>query len=320
VRTLVFGTTLAVLVLLAAPAVLADAARVQATVTVDAPMMSAAGQGGPVSAGASAPAVAAPVSTPPAAGNVLQLASFGSGAKAGGVGFEASTSASDDGGTTGAPPAQRLVDAVVPAVEKAAPPTLATVGLLAVLQALGLGRFAAVGALGLYSRLTKSDLLDNEHRDRVYKLIQETPGLGVSEIGARSGLGWGTTVYHLDRLERAGFVASERGGLHKCYFPVGTLAREARKGLGALKADTTRSIAEFLLVRPGATQSELCGALGLSASAASKQVSKLEEAGLVRRERDWKTVHLHPTDALPPLLNAPAAPSPAPLAAPTLAA
>ena len=116
-------------------------------------------------------------------------------------------------------------------------------------------------------------------------------------------------MYHLDRLERAGFVASERGGLHRCYFPVGTVAREARKGLGALKADTTRSIAEFLVTRPGATQSELCEALRLTPSAASKQVSKLEEAGLVRRERDWKTVHLHPTEALPTLLGGNAAPS-----------
>lgn len=191
-----------------------------------------------------------------------------------------------------------LVHAVLPAAKTAAPPAIAAAGLLALLQALGAFRFVGAGAFALYSRLTKSNLLDNEHRDAVYKLIQAQPGLGVSEIASRSGLGWGTTVYHLDRLEREGFVASERGGLHKCYFAVGLVDRDARRAQAALKADTRRDVAQVLLARPGLTQTELCEALGMSASAASKQISKLESAGLVRREREWKTVRLFPQPAL----------------------
>lgn len=217
------------------------------------------------------------------------------GTQAGPVGFYAKAEAIVE---KGAEAAKELA----PVVTEHAPEVVATAGFLALLQALGVWRLLGIGAVGLYSRLTKSDLLHNEHRDGVYKLIQESPGLGVSEISQRTGLGWGTTVYHLDRLERAGFVASERGGLHKCYFPVGTVRPEARKGMGALKADTTRSIAEYLLAKPGATQTDLCKDLALSPSQASKQVSKLEEAGLVRREREWKTVRLIPTEALPTLL------------------
>src|SRR5581483_9509078 len=176
-------------------------------------------------------------------------------------------------------PASSFAASVAPLAKKAAPPALATVGAFALLQAFGAFRFLGMGAFALYSRLTKSNLLDNEHRDGVYKLIQENPGLGVSEIASRSGLGWGTTVYHLDRLEREGFVASERGGLHKCYFAVGLVDRATRRAAATLKADTRRDVAQVLVSRPGITQSELCEALGLSASAASKQVSKLEQAG-----------------------------------------
>ncbi|HWH09337.1 MAG TPA: winged helix-turn-helix transcriptional regulator [Candidatus Thermoplasmatota archaeon] len=227
-------------------------------------------------------------------------------AGAGPVGFYAKAEAAVEKG------AEAVAD-LAPVVTEHAPEVVATAGVLALLQAMGIWRFLGLGAVGLYSRLTRSDLLDNQHRDRVYKLIQETPGLGVSEISKETGLGWGTTVYHLDRLERAGFVASERGGLHKCYYPVGTVRPEARKGMGALKADTTRSIAEYLLARPGATQTELCKDLNLSPSQASKQVSKLEEAGLVRREREWKTVRLIPTEPLSNLLAPePAAPAPGP--------
>ena len=198
------------------------------------------------------------------------------------------------------------------AVALAAPPAIAAAGALALLHAFGGLRFLAVAGVALYSRLAKSELLDNEHRDKVYKLVQETPGIGLTEIAQRTGMGWGTTVYHLDRLERAQMLASERVGMHRCYFPMGTVPRGARKGIGTLKADTTRSVAAFLVERPGASQTDLCEGLGLSASAASKQVTKLESAGLVRRERDGKTVRLFPSDGLSPLLGGDA---PAPLAA-----
>jgi predicted transcriptional regulator len=306
-RTLVFGVMLATALALV-PLAAATAVHVDATVSAGGSSVTAPS---PAVAAPDAPHLPASGPAAPSANDILQLASVHTNAADGGIGVDAGAHASD-GATGDASPGEKLVATVLPAVEKAAPPTLATVGVLALLNALGVWRFAGVGAIGLYSRLTKSELLDNQHRDRVYKLIQEEPGLGVSEIAERTGLGWGTTVYHLDRLERAGFVAPERAGLHKAFFPVGTVAREARKAMGALKADTTRSIAEFLVTRPGATQTELCEALSLSPSAASKQVSKLESAGLVRRERDWKTVHLHPTDALPAMLGGDA-PTPAPV-------
>lgn len=214
--------------------------------------------------------------------------------------------AKDDRARDGPGPLGPIPEEVV----EAAPPALAAAGLLALLQAFGAFRFAGLGAMALYSRLANSDLLDNEHRDKVYRLVQQTPGLGLTEICKESGLGWGTTVYHLDRLERAQMVASERVGMHRCYFPMGTVPRQARKGIGALKTDTTRSIAQFLVTRPGASQTEVCEGLGLSASAASKQITKLEGAGLVRRERDGKTVRLYPADDLQPLLgDAPALPA-----------
>ncbi len=199
--------------------------------------------------------------------------------------------------------AAQAAAAIPEPVRAAAPGVIATVGVIALAQSFGAFRLAAVGAFALYSRLSKSELLDNKHRDKVYKLVQERPGIALTEIGATLGLGWGTTIYHLDRLERAGFVATERSGMRRCCFPVGLVPRENRASLGALQADTTRTLAEYLAGNPGATQSQVCEALGMSASAASKQVTKLETAGLLRREREWKTVHLWPAPELSGLLS-----------------
>lgn len=223
------------------------------------------------------------------------------------AGFSADTQLEATSRTQSSDAGEALVDAVLdqvpPAVADAAPAVVATAGFLALLQAFGAWRILGLGAFAMYSRLTKSELLDNEHRDKVFQLIRERPGIGATEIQNATGLGWGTTVYHLDRLERAQMVTSERSGLHRCYFPVGTIARDDRKAYGLLKGDTTKSIANFLIQRPGATQSELCEALGMSASAASKQLTRLEGAGLVRREREWKTVRLFPEGALPGLVQ-----------------
>jgi DNA-binding MarR family transcriptional regulator len=225
----------------------------------------------------------------------LDVGAPGASAKLATGGARASSAQGDATGAGPAAAVNAVVAAIPEPVREAAPPALAAAGLAALLQAFGGFRVAGLGAFALYSRLTRSELLDNEHRDRVYKLVQEKPGVGMTEVGERLGLGWGTVVYHLDRLEKAGFVASERAGLHRCYFPVGTVARESRAALGALKAP--------------AAQTQLCEALGLSASAASKQVSKLESAGLLRRERDWKTVHLYPAPKLPQLLGDAGAPA-----------
>lgn len=157
--------------------------------------------------------------------------------------------------------------------------------------------------LGLYSRLARGQLLDHERRDAVYKLVQGGPGISLTDIAQRTGLGWGATVYHLERLEKGGFLSSEKSGAKRCFFPVGAVARDARAPLATLREEQLRVVATYVHERPGTTQGEMADALGISASAASKQVTKLESAGLVLREREWKTVRLLPGPKLAELLQ-----------------
>lgn len=267
-------------------------ASAQAQASADAPSVDAPSVDAP-GADVASLAQAADGAPPASLDDVIALSSVGLDAEAQ-MQIEASSTTRAPGATDGITAvAEALANAVGPEVAASAPPVLAGAGFLALLQAFGVWRIMGLGAFAMYSRLSRSELLDNEHRDKVYQLIRATPGLGVSEIAERTGFGWGTTVYHLDRLERAKFVTSERSGLHRCYYPVGEVAKDDRKVIGALKSDTTRSIAELLVARPGVTQSELCDALGMSASAASKQITKLEKSGLVRREREWKTARLY---------------------------
>lgn len=166
------------------------------------------------------------------------------------------------------------------------------------LEKLGLGR-AAVGAIALlYSRLAPNELLDHDRRERVVALVRSRPGVGPQEIGQTLGMNWGVTSYHLDRLEGAGLLVSQRIGQHRCYFVPGAMPRDAQAQVGLFRGDTTRRVAQLVREKPGIGQSELAAALGLSASATSKQVSRLETAELVRREASGNGMRLFPQPAL----------------------
>lgn len=204
------------------------------------------------------------------------------------LGVDAALDALPEGAS--APPALRIPGAAID------PPLVAA-------AATAGGAALAITGFAQYSRLARNDLLRHETREAVRKLIEAAPGIALSDVAQRAGLAWGTAVYHLERLERAGFLVSERKAGRRCYFVAASVPRAARAGFATLQQGTTRSIAAFVAARPGATQTELCEGLGLSASAASKQVSKLESAGLVRRERESKAVRLHPEAHLATILG-----------------
>lgn len=179
-----------------------------------------------------------------------------------------------------APPAAPPISDAPPTVTAAAGASL----LWLLLDRLGLGR-ALLGAFGaLYFRVQPNELLEHERRERVIQLVRERPGIGPTDVAHALGTGWGVTTYHLDRLERAGLVTSQRVGQHRCYFVPGAVRREDQRAVGLVRGDTTRRVAQLVAERPGLTQSQLATQLGLSASAASKQVAKLVDAGLLRRE------------------------------------
>lgn len=200
---------------------------------------------------------------------------------------------------------------------------------LAVLVAVALSKLEALrglksgGALllaPLYSRIGRSEILDNDTRREIFELVKSEPGLTMKEVSERVGCGWGTVVYHIERLEDTGFVASRKQSGSRRVFAVGSVGKDEREAVGLLRKETPQRIAHFLMEKPGANQSDLCEALGIAASTASKHLGRMADADLVTREREWRSVHYYPSDVLQGQLapaEAPAAPaSPGVAAAP----
>lgn len=144
--------------------------------------------------------------------------------------------------------------------------------------------------LPMYTRIERDAVLEHEKRDELYELIRVAPGIHAHEIGEKARIGWGTTVYHLKLLENHGLIVSKKTGRYKRFF-VNTGEYTKKKDLyGALRNETAKSVADYVVNHPGTTQKELCAALGIQPSLASWHVEKLEGVELVKRVKDGRMV------------------------------
>lgn len=160
--------------------------------------------------------------------------------------------------------------------------------------------FAAARLAGapLFSRIQKGDMLENDGRELLYELIQADPGISLTELSERAGLGWGTTVYHLGRLEQANYVTSMRQGQSRHFFKSGHGAVNHKHAIAMLKNQTAGDMARFLVNQPGTTQSAIAKALGIKAPTVTKYVKRLEGEGLVQVEAAGRSKLIHPTTQL----------------------
>lgn len=143
----------------------------------------------------------------------------------------------------------------------------------------------APGLAPLYTRISRDELLEHPTRAQIHEAIQETPGIHLSQLSRSLELSWGTLLHHLRKLEDANLVTSEETQGKRCFFLPGQVSSEERSILPALENEKARKIAEFYAANPGASQSEAAEALGYSPALISWHLNKLEEAGVVERER-----------------------------------
>ncbi len=141
------------------------------------------------------------------------------------------------------------------------------------------------GLLPLYSRIQPDELLDHPKRQSIYELVETNPGIHLSQMARELDVPWGTLVHHLRKLEKGDLITSEEKSGKRCFFLPGQVTGAKRDILPALENETARRIAEYYAKNPGASQNEAANALDHSPALISWHLSKLEDAGVVTRER-----------------------------------
>jgi predicted transcriptional regulator len=158
--------------------------------------------------------------------------------------------------------------------------------LVAVARGLLVGPSAV--AVGLFARVQDRDVLENPNRGRIHAFVRANPGASLSEIAASAGLGWGTTVHHLERLEAARVLRSYQDGRRRAFLAEGTMSTMGHALLR--RTDPTRArLLDAVRISPGASQAELASRAGLSLSAANRHLQLLERVGLVSSRKTWRT-------------------------------
>jgi DNA-binding transcriptional ArsR family regulator len=187
------------------------------------------------------------------------------------------------GASASASAAQRWIP---PALQEAPPAAVAAAGGSFLFGGLAFALWFA------FSRIEDGDLASHPLRRQALDLIAASPGASVRDVQRSLGIAWGTAVYHLGRLERAGLVAVRRVGGRSGHWPLGQAPpRDA-------PAPTGQALADLVRRRPGLTQSELAELAGIGAPAACKQLRRLESAGLVLASRMGRTRVYRPAEAL----------------------
>ena len=137
---------------------------------------------------------------------------------------------------------------------------------------------------------------ERDVRDRILRFIRDNPGCHLRKIKDELDLAMGTVQYHLDRLEKAGRVTSQKQSLHKYFFLVGVFEENEKQLLEALSNETARDILMFIIEQKKyPSQSEISKHIGISSPSISWQITRLQDYGIIDeiKEGKFKRYKLH---------------------------
>jgi DNA-binding MarR family transcriptional regulator len=135
--------------------------------------------------------------------------------------------------------------------------------------------------LPLYVRLKKKDVLSHFTRGQIFGYIQANPGAHYNAIIQYLDLHNGVGAYHLNVLEREGYIKSVRDGIYKRFYPRNMRIPEKRLHLSRIQRDVLGEVQKH----PGISQKQIAKLLDESKQVINYNVKILENATLIRVER-----------------------------------
>lgn len=155
---------------------------------------------------------------------------------------------------------------------------ISAIAFSTVLTLILVGLFGAIG-----STITRDNILDNINRARIYDLIEQYPGIHISEIIRKLDLGNGQTRWHLECLKKLDMIKVERKGKYLLVFPnfFELYSSIDSDKILALKSKTREKILNAIKEKPKITQKHLKEKLNLSQSTVAYHLSILEYNQLI---------------------------------------
>lgn len=133
-------------------------------------------------------------------------------------------------------------------------------------------------------------------RRQIFKVICENPGAYFYNLAAdlsTENISSGTLSYHLKKLEESGIIQSEKMDGKRVYFPRKLRSRAAEKMYLILRNDNAEKIFQYIINNEGCYQNEIAREIESHHDTVRYHVEKLEEEGLIRREKERKKVRFY---------------------------
>jgi predicted transcriptional regulator len=147
--------------------------------------------------------------------------------------------------------------------------------------------------LPLFSRLKRSDILNQPIRERIYGYILGNPGANYGAIKQDLSIANGQLVYHLKQLADAHMIYSRKDGIKKRFFPV---EHPKPKGPIYYLNETQKRILKAIRNLAGQTQQEIAKKAGISRQMAYYHLTKLEQKGIIYKETHGVKRRYYPID------------------------
>lgn len=151
----------------------------------------------------------------------------------------------------------------------------------------GMDRLVRLIAPFRYSRFDDSDPLDHDVRGRLFEVVEDSPGVYLSEVSERTGVPVSTARHHVRVLEREGLVASAKVRGRRRFYPE---TDDDPALSAALNDEPTAGLLDALARVGPASVSELAAELDRDPSTVTHHLTRLEEDGIVVRERDGRAI------------------------------
>jgi predicted transcriptional regulator len=154
-----------------------------------------------------------------------------------------------------------------------------------------------VGPLAMYSRIKRSEGLDNDTRRAIYEIIEDDPGVCIQEAADRAGVSYSTASYHLKRLVKMDYVERREDGNKVRYYKNGGGFTQAERELvPVLKNDEAMAVFQHIVENPWCYRAEVAEALDVSHTTVNWHLDQLQEVDLVEEHREGRNCHLHVDD------------------------
>lgn len=127
--------------------------------------------------------------------------------------------------------------------------------------------------------------LELESRRQLFELIQNNPGMHFREICRRVDMSPSVVDYHLRYMEVREIIVVKKEGRYSRYYPYEGMDVRDKPIMGLIQNPVLRGIIIHVLIHPGSTHKDILRAQSISPSTLSFHLSKLEKAGLIRKEK-----------------------------------